>query len=433
MLGDFTLNFDEIKEIPFDKYENNFTFNVNGKIYKTNRVIADFLSPTIRNYHFNDQSFEEFTINTSVKDDSCDYFLDFLNLCKFDHIKLDSPHMTQYLEYFSQLGNTKEYLRLQPQYFEGLTIDNIVDRLKFIPQSLTSNDGFSKMISFAAKKFEKIPKEDLKELKLDIIEDIIKNPALKLYNEDGLLQFILELYEKDIKYSILFEYVQFNNVSKEVFKKFIEQFNIEYLNSKIWESICQCHPAQKKTATTSKRYKLRDLFEIIEINHSKENELNGIMHFLTEKTKGNIHDNQTIEITSNSVHGIHFQPRNLVDYANKNNFYASKDELLVSVCFDFKDKEIQLSSYSIKGLNENNCLNNWVLEVSNDKKKWIEIDRRENDTTLNGRNIVANFVNKQKKKFYKYVQIRQIGTNSTMNYSTNIMAIEFFGKLKMPK
>ena len=57
---DICMNTDTVKEIPFDKYEHNFSIIVNGQTYQTNRFVADLLSPRIRQYHFNDSSIEFF-------------------------------------------------------------------------------------------------------------------------------------------------------------------------------------------------------------------------------------------------------------------------------------------------------------------------------------------------------------------------------------
>ena len=54
-----------LKDIPFHKYEKNFTFIVNGKRYETNRVVADILSPIIRNYHYQDESIDQFEIKSN--------------------------------------------------------------------------------------------------------------------------------------------------------------------------------------------------------------------------------------------------------------------------------------------------------------------------------------------------------------------------------
>lgn len=125
----------------------------------------------------------------------------------------------------------------------------------------------------------------------------------------------------------------------------------------------------------------------IEFNQQFGNEFNGIMNYLTKKTGGNIHDNKTIRITSNSIwnDNIRYHPKNLVDF-NKNNFYESKNERGGIICFDFKDNLVHLTGYSIRSYNagENFAnMRNWVVEVSNNGNDWMEIDRHSNDSTLN--------------------------------------------------
>ena len=75
----FKLSIDSFNEIPFDKYEKNFTFIVNEKEYPTSRIIADLLSPTIRQFHFTDESINSFIINTTHQEESHD-FSEFLSL-----------------------------------------------------------------------------------------------------------------------------------------------------------------------------------------------------------------------------------------------------------------------------------------------------------------------------------------------------------------
>ena len=77
----FSISFNNIKSIPFDKYEKNFTFIVNGKEYETSRFVADILSPIVREYHFIDESMNSISIDTSSN--TRDYFQDFLNLVNF--------------------------------------------------------------------------------------------------------------------------------------------------------------------------------------------------------------------------------------------------------------------------------------------------------------------------------------------------------------
>lgn len=177
----------------------------------------------------------------------------------------------------------------------------------------------------------------------------------------------------------------------------------------------------------------------IEFKQQFGNEFNGIMNYLTKKTGGNIHDNKTIRITSNSIwnDNIRYHPKNLVDF-NKNNFYESKNERGGIICFDFKDNLVHLTGYSIRSYNagENFAnMRNWVVEVSNNGNDWMEIDRHSNDSTLNCPNNVASFiVDRQDNDFYRYIRIRQTGYSwsdypYTNSYYIYIYSIEFFGKI----
>lgn len=83
----------------------------------------------------------------------------------------------------------------------------------------------------------------------------------------------------------------------------------------------------------------------------------------------------------------------------------------------------------MKFLHQSNSLRNWVLEVSQNKKDWIKIDERVNDNNYQNPSNIATFNVNQTHEFYRYIQLKQTGVNSTNNYSTNIVAIEFYGKL----
>lgn len=58
---------------------------------------------------------------------------------------------------------------------------------------MKDNDVMKRTIDFISTIFEKIDKERLKKMNVDVIEMIISNENLKLCEEDSLLQFILGL------------------------------------------------------------------------------------------------------------------------------------------------------------------------------------------------------------------------------------------------
>lgn len=443
---DYTLSINNIKNLPFNKYENNFTFHVNGKKYQTNRIIADLLSPTLRNLNFIDQSISEFYINTNDSGNNeivDDFFQEFLNLATFSNAKIDSQHQKIFSEYFLKLGNTEEYQKMQKDFLKVLTTENVIGILNSIIENSKDIEIQKEIIQFIAAHFESINHEELKSLDIQTLDLIFNNESLILSDEDSLLDFILSLYVGNHEYSVLFEYVQFSNVSENSLFLFLTKFDIEFMNEKIWNSMCnRLLPSKSEFFECQSKRKYHHqkkellLFDLKEFKYSETEKFNGIMNYLSKKTDGNINDNGTIKITSNSIISD-FHPKNLVDY-QKNNYYHSKDEGNAIINFDFKDNLIQLSSYSIKTNNSNafgTHLKNWVIEVSNDEFIWTAIDSHENDSSLNGPNFIANFKIQQKNlDFYRFVRLRQTG-NSWYSYCNHnyfiLYFIEFFGKIKI--
>lgn len=166
-----------------------------------------------------------------------------------------------------------------------------------------------------------------------------------------------------------------------------------------------------------------------EFKHQEGLEFNGIMKYLIDKTGSNISENGTIEIKTNSVQHPYFT-KYLVDY-NSNDHYCTKYGIENAyVCFDFKERRINLTSYTLQSFYENNCLKNWVLEVSNNESEWIEVDRRVEDSSIHGKFITSTYNVLKKDDYYRFIRLRQTGRNWIGDLCTNINKIEFYGKLK---
>lgn len=257
-LSKFTLDLINVKKIPLDKYEYDFTFIVDGKQYLTNRFFADILSPVIANYHYQDKTINTFTITTEQK---TDYFESFLNLCKFEEERIDQAHIKYYSECFLQLGNIDEYLKLQNQISDEIPTTNVVDRLKILASILrqnrfnisNTNEQVSKLIKYSSEHFYQLDKEKLSELDDYLLEDIIRHEKLQIEDENSLLQFVLELYKKDKKYAILFEYVYFENVNDEkILEEFFHVFEIEHISKGMWTSLFYRFLISKKKDLSAK-------------------------------------------------------------------------------------------------------------------------------------------------------------------------------------
>ena len=164
------------------------------------------------------------------------------------------------------------------------------------------------------------------------------------------------------------------------------------------------------------------------IPYKKGQEMDGIVCYLTNKTGGNIHDNGTIEVTSNYENSSN-PPKNVVDFNNDSYYCSSNYTSDAWICFNFKSMEIEISNYTIKSARTSGHVKNWVIEVSNDGNNWTEIHQVTNYSGLNGDNVIKTFEVQQKQKC-KYCRLRHTGEYWDMNSYFRIGCIEFFGSLK---
>lgn len=453
----FSIDIESIKMIPFDKYEEDFTFIVNGKEFKTCRLIADILSPRIRNYHYIDETIDKFFINLCDFGSECD-FHDILSLASFEAKEIKEDQINFYRNIFFILDNRNEFMKLIPKDDTEITLENVFDRIQLKPKFYkiindyeiadkrnnyqpeiskeylgitTEQDLFKDEIEFISSHFYEIEIEKIKKLEISIIEGIIKSDKLQLKDEDSLIKFIIEIYSKDHQYSYLFEYVDFFNVSEEELQNFYKIFDLNDLNKQIWKLIVErtLVPNNGKINQRKNHQRYNEQIEGIPFYHKKGQEFNGVIKYLNEKTGGNIHDNGTIEITSNSYYsGDH--PKNLVDFDDKTKYESPRSDAWI--CFDFKKMKIKLTGYSIKSFEgeKNDChLKSWDIEVSDDGENWNVIDQHKNCSTLNGNWFVDTFYI-QSNDFSNYVRIRQTDEPWGGDY-LKICCIEFFGFLKV--
>lgn len=443
--NEFSLNQQNFNDIPFEKYNQDFTFIVNGKEYQTSRVVADILSPYIRQLHFSDESTNEFTINTQEPNNEINYFQEFLQLANCHATSLDLPKQTLFCSYFLQLGNISEYLRLHPKFSEKISSANIISLLKELDilskfsiniinsNSYCINEKVREIINYASSHFDELDKSELMKMSNAVLELIVSSGHIKLKDEDTLFDFVHDLCTRDDRYSYLYEYVAFANISKKSLETFFTSFNIEYLSRSIWESIGNRFNSLHDVRNTTKEEQLKEEVKTFEKDDRKEFE--GIMRYLTRTSGGNIHDNKTIDITSNSIYGSCY-PRNAVDYDNIYNYYFSLDDGNAFICFDFKEKLVRLKSYSIKTCNNEPYtyhLKSWVIEVSNDGKEWKEIDRRSDETSMNQRFVTVSFDVREQSDYSRYIRLRQTGQSwcEDGNHSKFLFhLIEFYGQLK---
>ena len=213
--------------------------------------LADLLSPIISKYHYQDETIDTFTIDTNNLTNSSDsksttekdHFTDFLNLATFKGNFVKETELKYYLDYFLQLGNYEEYFNLQQDKYNSISTENVIDLILSIEKVINGNQiennemnsMMNKLIKYSSEHFYELNKEKLTKMSIENLSQILNSTELRVENEDNLLDFILQLYIEDEKYSPFFEYIYYENLSDErmffihqwIWHRFDDSWNVE--------------------------------------------------------------------------------------------------------------------------------------------------------------------------------------------------------------
>ncbi|KAK8857516.1 hypothetical protein M9Y10_015921 [Tritrichomonas musculus] len=429
------LQTDSILQVPLNMYQLDFTFNINGEEFQTTRFVADLLSPKISKLHQSDPTCSEYFIKTQVKGN----FTNFLKLINFNTAEFNENEMLFIYEIIEKLGI--QYIDIETHNTE-ITEDNVVDHL-LLHEKATAycNTKYEDCIDFISENFVSIMdkhEKDLHKLSEQTYETIFCNPKFSLDTEDRLLQFISLLYTENNKYSILFEYVCFENVDQSSIEQFITTFNFYDMTSGVWNSLCKRLSLRPDNDSKSEkkihRYKTNDELKekpknTLDIGF-KTGELKGIFSYFNLNSK--IKDEVKVICSSTGSGG---DPYRLLDIENVNNDFYTNSTENSWICFEFKNHQIIPSGYSIRSYGNNEGWNHpksWVIEGSNDRSNWRKIDEQSDCPYLNGIYVVHTFpIYKQEGEddAFKYVRIRQTGPNWHNRYYLEMCSIEFYGQI----
>jgi hypothetical protein len=147
---------------------------------------------------------------------------------------------------------------------------------------------------------------------------------------------------------------------------------------------------------------------------------------------GNVHEKQIVNITSSSLlYGEdRYHGRAAADWNSADAFISSNESVSQWLRFDFKDRRVRVTRYAIMS----SCADHprsWVLEGSSsvDASTWSLLDSQSNNNDLNGDCRVASFPVASFAE-YRYLRLRQTGTNHTGRGYFELAALEFFGSIR---
>ncbi|KAK8875346.1 hypothetical protein M9Y10_005511 [Tritrichomonas musculus] len=421
-----------ILNVPIQAYDDDFTFIVNNREYKTNRLTASLLSPEISRNQKNDPTTNEFIIKTEQDGD----FQHILDLTNFEDITFQEKEIP-FIEEIIEILNNESIEIQQGSEITEINMKNIIPRLI---NHEKNRHFYSKIlqqeIKFISSHFFEISEEvseEIQKLSRETLNQILTEPSLQLESEDQLISIINELYLKDNQYFTFYEYVDFSNVTSQKMTEFINIYNMNDLTQQIWINLSGRLQQRINSIkeTKLKKIKNKTRYHSHKIFYNENNEFDGIINFLkTTSTKG-IKDEINVFASSIFDNDFMFSPENAIIYDDQTRYFVSNDEENSWLCIDFKDHKIVPNYYSIRSINDspNNAHpKSWVIEGSNDSINWTIIDQRNSFSYLNGNNLVHAFPIENENTF-RYVRMRITDLNWFDSYNLTIDSIEFFGIL----
>jgi hypothetical protein len=130
--------------------------------------------------------------------------------------------------------------------------------------------------------------------------------------------------------------------------------------------------------------------------------LERIIAYLTKQCGGDLHERDVFRVTSSSGN-----PKILVAGTDSCLLFAEQPNQWVG--HEFRRVAIRPTHYSIKSCTGPK-LRSWVVEASDDGASWIEIDRKDGDSSLDSNNVVQVFLMTAQRQC-RFVRLRQTDRN----------------------
>jgi hypothetical protein len=417
---DVKLSGNGMANIPRSKMVNDFEFIVGGRHYACPWFIADFISPTVGRLHSFDPTVNEFYIDIT---DSENQFCDFLSLGFGSTLRACDGNFSFFRSVCRELNNQEVYESLIAHFEGPLTLSNACERLidydffGFSPQPI---------IEFVASHFFELVSSISFELPVRTFAEILSHPSLRILDEDSLYDIISSRFDCDSKYFDLVQYIRFEYLSPDRISKFILWVSTHFdrMNFGIWNSL-SCR-LKYQISANSRNSRSVGSFHALHVNAPLE----GIIASLTHRSGGNVHDLGVVNVSGTVCSDTRrYAAKNAVDIGLKNYFF-SKDEPNQWICYDFKNRRVRSTHYSIYPHADNHYLGSWAIEGSLDNVSWVELDRRDGNTDMNADHPIGTFsVSVTDDVDYQFIRLRQTGKNSRGNDCLVLYAFEIFGRL----
>jgi hypothetical protein len=197
-------------------WSDDFSFIVGDHRYRCQSSIAQFLSPRVSKLHSIDATINELRLEVEDRDE---LFGSVLKSAGGSSIAVDSAQRRTFAEICGALWNSELYESVCGQLIDEVTMENIVDRLRFL--STTRCDISAELKFIASHFYDFLCRPDaLKPMPFSILYEAIGQGSLRLENEDSLYNFISRGIETNREMHGLLEFLRLEYCSTEIMNDF---------------------------------------------------------------------------------------------------------------------------------------------------------------------------------------------------------------------
>ena len=157
--------------------------------------------------------------------------------------------------------------------------------------------------------------------------------------------------------------------------------------------------------------------------------LEGVIAHLTLLGNRNVHEN--VEVTASSCLAESLPVTSVVELETRSQF-CSDNRRNSWIRYDFKERRLTPTSYSITSHDGPSFPKSWVLEVSNEGREgsWKVVDRRNDNFSLRGPFVTHNFeISNPPRESFRYDRLRQTDKNHAGQDILGLSSFEVFGRL----
>jgi hypothetical protein len=241
-----------------------FAFVFGSARYECPRLLADFLSPRLCQYHLGGIPQDEFTFETQLM---LADFESFISHCYGSFCGLTEAKRGLFVSVARELGNF-EICALLVIDCEG-PYNSILEYLSGRAWGKDFEFLSAKELSLLAQNFHELPESFLQNCPIELLSELLSHRDLKITDEDSLLTLLSSLWTDTPAYSVLSEFIHFEFLSVHQIQHFFDSsFDFLLANPALWRSI-------------GSRLML-PLRRVVEVPFDSATPLNGIIAYLSK-------------------------------------------------------------------------------------------------------------------------------------------------------